>query len=202
MSDGRFPILPDEGLSGYRPTLIERLRVAAREACADSFDAVFDGGMRAHLLKGFSQVGADEGTVWLIDPSRTSLVPRFNSGPRAEGFVGIHRQPLSKGMISMVVATEQPICENQVYKNAQQDKEVDRRLGLRTCAMIAVPIGFCGEMRGVLSCVQVRQMESDEPDPPGFSYEDLTHMGLTSNIFGRLMEARLQAHCLGLSPIL
>lgn len=202
MSDGHFPILPDEGLSGLRPTLLERLRLAARETCDASFDAVFDPGMLALLLKGFDQVGADEGTIWLIDNSRTTLVPRFNSGPRAEGFVGIHRQPLSKGMISMVVATEQPICENEVYKNARQDKEVDRRLGLRTCAMIAVPLVFCGEIRGVLSCVQVRQSESDDPDPPGFTSDHLIQMQLTANLIGRLLEARLQSHCLGLSPIL
>src|SRR5262245_36910604 len=106
MADGRFPILPDENLSGLRPALLARLREAAIEACNSSFEVAFDAGMRALILNAFRLVGADEGTIWLIDASREFLVPRFNSGPHAEGFVGVHRQPLSKGMISMVVATE------------------------------------------------------------------------------------------------
>lgn len=201
MSDGRFPILPDENLAGLRPALLARLRAAATEACNSSFDVVFDAGMRALVLTAFRLVGADEGTIWLIDSSGEVLVPRFNSGPHAEGFVGVHRQPLSKGMISMVVATEQPICENEVYKNARQDKAVDQKLGLRTCAMIAVPLVFSGELRGVISCVQVRPGNSQDPDPPGFTHEHLVQIQLASNLLGRLLEARLLSHCLGFTPI-
>jgi GAF domain-containing protein len=201
MSDGRFPILPDENLAGLRPALLARLRAAATEACNFSFDVVFDAGMRALLLEGFRRVGADEGTIWLIDSGNEVLIPRFNSGPHATGFVGIHRQPLSKGMISMVVATEQPICENEVYKNERQDKEVDRKLGLRTCAMIAVPLVFTGELRGVISCVQIRPRESRDPDPPGFTHEHLLQTQLVATLLGRLLEARLLAHCLGFTPI-
>ena len=201
MSDGRFPILPDESLAGLRPALLGRLRVAATEACNKSFDVVFDAGMRALLMSSFQLVGADEGTIWLIDEGSEVLIPRFNSGPYAEGFVGIHRQPLTKGMISMVVATEQPICENEVYKNERQDKEVDRKLGLRTCAMIAVPLVFSGELRGVISCVQVRPGNSADPDPPGFTQENLLEILLASSLLGRLLEGRLLAHCLGFTPI-
>ena len=201
MSDGRFPILPDENLPGLRPALLGRLRAAAVEACSTSFDVVFDAGMRGLLLDAFRQVGADEGTIWLIDSGNEVLIPRFNSGPHAEGFVGVHRQPLSKGMISMVVATEQPICENEVYKNERQDKEVDRKLGLRTCAMIAVPLVFTGELCGVISCVQVRPGNSKDPDPPGFAQEHLVHMQLTASLLGRLMEGRLLGHCLGFTSI-
>jgi GAF domain-containing protein len=201
MSDGRFSILPDELLAGLRPSLLGRLNAAAIETCEGSFDIVFDPGMRALVLESFARVGADEGTIWLMDANREVLVPRFNSGPHAKGFVGIHRQPLSKGMISMVVATEQPICENEVYKNQAQDKAVDQKLGLRTCAMIAVPLVFCGELRGVISCVQVRPGDSDEPDPPGFTQDDLLQIQLASSLIGRLLEARLLSHCLGFTVI-
>jgi hypothetical protein len=201
MSDGRFPILPDENLAGLRPALLARLSAAATEACNMSFDVVFDAGMRALLLDSFEQVGADEGTIWLIDAGNEVLVPRFNSGPHAGGFVGVHRQPLSKGMISMVVATEQPICENEVYKNERQDKAVDQKLGLRTCAMIAVPLVFSGEVRGVITCVQVRPGNSQDPDPPGFTHSHLVHIQLASSLLGRLLEARLLAHCLGFTSI-
>jgi GAF domain-containing protein len=104
-------------------------------------------------------------------------------------------------MISMVVATEQPICENEVYKNERQDKEVDRKLGLRTCAMIAVPLVFTGELRGVISCVQVRPGNSQDPDPPGFTQEHLLQIQLAASLLGRLLEARLLSHCLGFTSI-
>jgi hypothetical protein len=201
MSEGRFPILPDEMLSGLRSSLLGRLGAAAVETCEGSFGVVFDPAMRALIVKAFARVGADEGTIWLMDSHREVLVPRFNSGPQAAGFVDVHRQPLSRGMISMVVATEQPICENEVYKNQAQDKAVDAKLGLRTCAMIAVPLAFCGELRGVVSCVQVRPKDSMEPDPAGFSEDHLLQIQLASSLLGRLLEARLLSHCLGLTAI-
>ena len=193
------------GLSDDRAT---QLRVAfglqLREAAAsasENFDELFDHLARNFLLDTFARAGADEGTVWLLDAGRKELVPVYNSGPRAKEFVGTFKQSLRSGMISMVVATEQPICENEVYKNERQDKEVDRKLGLRTCAMIAVPLVFSGELRGVISCVQVRPGNSADPDPPGFTQENLLEILLASSLLGRLLEGRLLAHCLGFTPI-
>lgn len=56
----------------------------------------------------------------------------------------------------MVVATEQPICENQGHQNQQQDPALDRQLQLLTCALLAVPFYFAGELRGVISAVQLQ----------------------------------------------
>ena len=98
------------------------------------------------LTKAFSAVGADEGTIWLLDEKEEALVPVWSSGPYGERFIGAHRQPLTAGLMSLICVTEQGICENAVYQNAQQDPTLDRRLGVLTCAMIAVPLRF-----GVLS---------------------------------------------------
>ena len=56
----------------------------------------------------------------------------------------------------MVVATEQPICENQGHQNQQQDPALDRQLQLLTCALLAVPFYFAGELHGVISAVQLQ----------------------------------------------
>ena len=201
MSPGRFTVLPEERFAALRPAVEARLREAAQEACAAGFDAVFDQAMRALLVDEFARVGAHEGTVWLLDAQRESLVPRFNSGPHAEKFVDRFRQSLRSGMISMVVAMEQPICENDVNKNAYQDPTLDQELELQTCAMLAVPFLFVGELRGVVSCVQLRRADSIEADPPGFGVEHLRALQLKVGILSRLIEARLLALCLGMEAL-
>jgi GAF domain-containing protein len=104
-------------------------------------------------------------------------------------------------MISMVVSTEQPICENEVHRNQQQDKTLDRTLGVQTCAMVAVPLYFVGELRGVLSAVQLRPIDSAEPDPPGFSPAQLETLQLTAIVLARLLEQQLLAAALDLDDL-
>jgi hypothetical protein len=198
MTDGRMTVLPDGRLSALRPVLSARMKEAAEMLGEGAFDEFFDVTMRSLLVAGFCYIGAHEGTVWLLDHSRSNLVPRFNSGPNAETFVGKFRQPLRSGMISMVVATEQPICENDVHGNGQQDPTLDRKLGLVTCSMLAVPFYFAGEVRGVISAVRLKRAASADPDPAGFSPEDLRSLQLTSSVLSRLVEHELITLAIGL----
>jgi hypothetical protein len=201
MSPGRFTVLPEERFAALRPAVEARLREAARQVCGEGFDDVFDQPMRTLLADAFARVGAHEGTVWLLDEAREALVPRFNTGPDAEKFVNQFRQSLREGMISMVVAMEQPICENDVHKNARHSKKLDEKLKLQTCSMLAVPFLFAGELRGVVSCVQLRRSDSTEADPPGFRVEHLQAIQLKVGILSRLIEARLLALCLGIEGL-
>ena len=125
-------MLPDERLVALRPELLAALRDAAREVSGEAFADFFDAPMRSLLLDGFERAGAHEGTVWLLDDARAELIPRFNSGPHAERFVGTFRQSVRAGMIGMVAATEQAICENEVCTNARQDRTLDEQLRLKT----------------------------------------------------------------------
>jgi hypothetical protein len=125
------------------------------------------------LKKAFDSVGADEGTIWLLDEKEEALVPVWSSGPYGERFVGIHRQPLTAGLMSLICVTEQAICENSVYQNAQQDPTLDRRLGVLTCAMIAVPLRFRDAIHGGVSCVRLKPANASAPEPPPFSTADL-----------------------------
>jgi hypothetical protein len=125
------------------------------------------------LRKAFADVHADEGTIWLLDEKQEALVPVWSSGPYGERFVGIHRQPLTAGLMSLICVTEQAICENAVYQNAQQDPTLDRRLGVLTCAMIAVPLRFRDAIHGGVSCVRLKPANASAPEPPPFSTADL-----------------------------
>lgn len=129
-------------------------------------------GISGILRRAFSAVGADEGTIWLLDEKQEALVPVWSSGPYGERFVGIHHQPLTAGLMSLICVTEQAICENAVYQNAQQDPTLDRLLGVLTCAMIAVPLRFRDAIHGGISCVRLKPANASAPEPPPFSTAD------------------------------
>jgi len=180
---------------------IFELRVKeAAAALEGTFSSYFDAQMHELVVLGLARATADEGTIWLLDEPRESLVPVFNSGPHAIEFVGKFRQKLSSGMISMVVATEQPICENAVNRNHSQDKTLDYRLGVQTCAMIAVPFYFAGELRGVLSGVQLREKPTDNEECRGFRWEQLQGLQRTAAVFARLLEHKILTRVLAFQP--
>ncbi len=189
-------MLNDDRLDVLRPLIEARVKAAAELVGETAFEEFFDRTMRAHLVKAIAAAQAHEGTVWLLDETRSHLVPRFNSGPIAKSFVGSFRQNLRSGMISMVVATEQPICENQVHRNQQQDPTLDQQLQLVTCAMLAVPFYFAGELRGVISAVQLKE-NADAPEPPGFSAENLDTLQLAAEVLSRMVEHQLLSLALG-----
>jgi GAF domain len=142
------------------------------------------------LRKAFAAVGADEGTIWLLDETQEVLIPVWSSGSYGERFVGIHRQPLTAGLMSLICVTEQALCENSVYQNEQQDPTLDRRLGVLTCAMIAVPLRFRDAIHGGISCVRLKPMDAaDELEPPPFSARDLAVVTDAVREVERLIEA-------------
>lgn len=193
----RIAQLLDPRVLSVQPLVAARVRELADLASAGSFHEFFDGVMLHFLTEAFIHIGAHEGTVWLLDEERTNLVPRFNNGPQAENFVGIYRQSLNSGMISMVVSTEQPICENDVHLNQQQDKKLDQELGVLTCSMVATPLYFGGELRGVISAVRLKP-NAAAPEPPGFGPLQMEHLQLAAAILSGLVDRRLFAFALGL----
>ena len=189
-------MLNDDRLDVLRAVVDARMKAAADLASAEAFEEFFDRTMRAHLVETLAAAQAHEGTVWLLDETRSQLVPRFNSGPNAATFVGSFRQSLRAGMISMVVATEQPICENAVHQNQQQDKSLDHQLQLVTCAMLAVPFYFSGALRGVISAVQLKASGA-APEPPGFTAANLATLQLAAEVLSRMVEHQLLSLALG-----
>ena len=63
--------------------------------------------------------------------------------------------------------------------------------------MIAVPLHFAGELRGVISAVQLSPDGPDAPEPPGFSLENLNEIRSAALILARLLEHRLLTLVLG-----
>ncbi|MGB7793577.1 MAG: hypothetical protein WBL39_20450, partial [Terrimicrobiaceae bacterium] len=178
-------VTPVREFKGVSLNLTESVAAALLELhhlqCTQSIAAV--------LRKAFDAVGASEGTIWLLDENQEALVPVWSSGPYGERFVGIHRQPLTAGIMSLICVTEQGLCENAVYQNAQQDPTLDRRLGVLTCAMIAVPLRFGDAIHGGVSCVRLKPVDSAAPEPPPFSVTDLAVVTDAVREVERLVEA-------------
>src|SRR5260221_4000839 len=127
----RLNILPDPAFQALGPALAERLEKVASSIRPQQFDSLLDPLMRETIAGGFTQAGAHEGTVWLVDGARQHLVPAYNTGPRAAELVGRFEQPLSDGLISMVFGSEQPFLENEVWRNVRQSKLLDSMLEVR-----------------------------------------------------------------------
>jgi hypothetical protein len=168
----RFNLLPDPKFFTQVSALEDRIFAAANLVNPDTFLDFADKVAIAALEQAFRTAGAEEGTIWLADRTEEVLTPVYNNGPRAEEWVGKFRQPMSAGLISTVFAAEQPFCENEVWRNAAQDRALDQRLAVRTEAMIAVPFYFARECRGVISCVKLahpegaRRFSKDSPWNP------------------------------------
>lgn len=194
----RWTILPDPRFVEHRPDLLHRLGLAATQVRPDNFYDILDPLMEGVLQRGFSAASAHEGSVWLLDAEGENLVPAYNSGPQAAEFVGRFRQPVNRGLIGMVLASEQPFVENEVFKNSRQDKGLDELLKVQTCSLIAVPFYLMKSCRGVISCVQLKKPDAPGPDPAGFAPEHLASVQCAAGVLSRLLEYRLLSNAVGL----
>ena len=64
--------------------------------------------------------------------------------------------------------------------------------------MLATPLYFGGELRGVLSAVQLKPAAFAASEPPGFGPQHLEALQLTASVLARLVDQALFAMALGL----
>lgn len=187
----RLNILPDERISSLSPSLEDRLTAVGAQVRPDNFPSLCDAMIRHVLEQGFTLAGADSGLVWLLDEKREFLIPCYGVGEAAERLVNSHRQPLREGIVSMVVMSEQPFVENEVFNNSHHSKIVDIKFQQQTFAMIVVPFYFMRQCRGVISCVQLKKSDPGAVDPPGFRMEHLQAIQRSAAVLTELIDYRL-----------
>ena len=197
--NSRWNIVPDPRFAELEGALRERMAAIGSSIQPENFSSLLDPLAREVLHRGIAEVGAHEGTIWLLDNDAAHLVPAYNTGPDAEKFVGRFRQPLSAGLICMVFASEQPIVENEVFKNAQQSKLLDETLNVQTCSLIAAPFYFLKACRGVISCVQLKRPGTQNKQLSGFQFGDLNAIQRTAALLGQLIEFRVVGSAIGWS---
>ena len=172
--------------------LTERFERAAQAEMLRRLAKVLDQTALRILREGLRRAGADEGTLWMASRDGKELIPVFNSGPDPDCFLARVRQPLDRGVISMVYHSGQPFCENDVTKNASHDHTVDEALRQVTAAMIALPFFFGGRRRGVLSCVRLGHGE--------FEARHLSELQQSANLLERLADWHLLQELLDTDP--
>jgi hypothetical protein len=190
--NARLNILPDPAFLNLKAVLSERLERIASGLQPEQFGSLLDPLMRHTMEHGFSEAGADEGTVWLLEAGGEFLVPAWNTGPNA-------------GLICMVFSSEQPFLENEVWKNSRQSKLLDSMLEVQTSAMIAVPFYFLRACRGVVSCVKLdkptdaARTASRAANSNGFQPEHLGHVQRAAALLSQLVELKLLSCTVGWS---
>jgi hypothetical protein len=203
--NARLNILPDPAFLNLKAVLSERLERIASGLQPEQFGSLLDPLMRHTMEHGFSEAGADEGTVWLLEAGGEFLVPAWNTGPNADKLVGKFKQPLNAGLICMVFSSEQPFLENEVWKNSRQSKLLDSMLEVQTSAMIAVPFYFLRACRGVVSCVKLdkptdaARTASRAANSNGFQPEHLGHVQRAAALLSQLVELKLLSCTVGWS---
>lgn len=195
-TSAQLTIMPVRQFVELQSLLAGQLEELAASIEPPQFASLLDPLMRQTLAKGFAEAGADEGTVWLVDKAGENLVPAYNTGPQAEELVGAFKQPLRAGLVCMVFASEQPFLENEVWKNSQQSRLLDQKLGLQTWAMIAVPFYFMRRCRGVVSCVQLKRNPA-EAAPAGFQPQNLKTVQQACAMLTQLIDFRLLSEAVG-----
>src|SRR3954467_2004573 len=105
MKSTRANFLPEQRFVPLRPALQEHLAKLGVAITPENFLSVCDEMVLKILKETFARIGADEGSIWLLDPEQHHLVGAFNSGPNTEKSTGC-RQPVSKGIVTLVVASE------------------------------------------------------------------------------------------------
>jgi hypothetical protein len=199
----RANFLPEQRFLPLRPALQEHLAKLGAAISPDNFLSICDEMLLKLLKETFARIGADEGSIWLLDQEKQHLVVAYNSGPNTAKIVGF-KQPLSRGIVSLVVASEHPFVENEVYNNIDHSNTLDKALHKATYAMIVVPLYFLNEVRGVISCVQLQDVEIRDgkavpigEKPSGFRPEDLNAIQTISAVVRDLIDYRLLGTAIG-----
>jgi len=144
--------------------------------------------LRELLQRAASATRAENTALWLAGEDH--LHATLGTGPHAAHFVGAFKQPLDRGIVSLVHASAQAVCENAIASNPEHSPVLDKRLGIVTDAMIAVPLAISGSIAGVITCVHTRPEGQSSP-PAEFRPRDLAEFEFAAACCGRILEAAI-----------
>lgn len=138
------------------------------------------------LRRSCTQISCPNSALWIAEADH--LLPIVGYGPHASNFIGEYRHPLSEGIISMVHASGQPFCENNISANPQHSSRLDLQLSIQTEAMIAVPIISRGTIFGVITFVHT-SVANKTQQVLAFNHNDLAETEFSSILIGRILDS-------------
>jgi putative nucleotidyltransferase with HDIG domain len=96
-------------------------------------------------------LGAERGTLWLLEENNTVIISKANIGPGAETIGEIKLQP-GEGIAGRVIETGRGELVADAQKDPRWSSRVDKATGLKTRSIIAAPLRG---QNGVIGCLQL-----------------------------------------------
>lgn len=111
------------------------------------------------VAKAIELLGAEAGSLLLVDDQTSELVFEVTFGPAAENLRG-QRLPFGKGIVGAVAQTRQPQIVNEAQTDVRWLRDVDRTTTFVTRAIVAVPMVTKDRVIGVLELINKRGADS------------------------------------------
>lgn len=188
--------LPDPRVAPHAQAIEERVGNFAAHIRPATFTEFLDPLMVRLFADCLRDAGAHEGVVWLTDREQKFLLCAYNQGPHSDRLNNL-KVPVDAGLSGMILATQQPFCENNLSQNRAAASTLEERLGVIMCCRVLVPFFIAGKMRGVLAAYQFKNTLGC-PEPGGFTPEAVEELNLLSRLLGRLLDHKLLCAAIGL----
>src|SRR4051812_45582955 len=188
--------LPDPRVAPHAKAIEERVGKFATQIRAATFAEYLDPLMRRMITDSLRAAEAHEGVVWLLDRDGKNLFCAFQTGAHSAKLNNF-RVPVEAGVAGMVLATQQPFCENNLGVNRAAASTLEERMGVVVCSRAMVPFFIAGMMRGLVAAYRTKPVP-DAGEPPGFSADAVEQLNLLARLLGRLMDHKLLCSAIGL----
>ncbi len=134
-------------------------------------------------------MGAHEGSIWIVDSENEQLVICYNTQELQRHFT----QPLSSGLVSKAYIDERPVHHKGIERYKDSSSAIDNDHGQRTQHQVSVPFYIAGKLCGAVSAVQ---LSSDFHSMPradvqwGFDEDAVTLLAATATVLGEGIESK------------
>jgi len=181
--------LPDPRVAPLAPAIEERANHFASLIRAMNFGEFVDPLMRRMMEDCFRDARAHEGVVWFLDEEKKNLLCAWQTGAHSERLMSF-RLPLDSGISGMVLAMQQPFCENNLALNRPAASKLEEKLGVIVCSRVLVPFFIAGRLRGIVAAYQTKT-DLDAPEPRGFEPDAVEEISLLARLLTRLFDYKL-----------
>ncbi len=185
----RIRWLPDPRVAAYAAAIEERVAQFSGHILAQNFMEFVDPLMQRMIADCFRDAAAHEGVIWMLDAEQKNLHCACQLGPASTKLANFV-QALDTGISGMVLAMQQPFCENSLAANRASASTLEEKLGVIICSRILVPFLIAGKVRGIVACYQTKP-SLDASDPSGFAEDAVEEMSLLARVLGRLFDYKL-----------